>query len=34
MRRTWLPERYTCQGADAHSAYYFEYPATGESMPA
>lgn len=27
LRRTWLPERFDCQGNDAHNAYYFEYPA-------
>ena len=24
LRRTWLPERFTCSGQDAHNAYYFE----------
>jgi len=24
MRRTWLPERFNCDGTDAHNAYYFE----------
>lgn len=28
LRRTWLPERFTCQAQDAHNEYYFEYPAT------
>lgn len=28
LARTWLPERFDCQGRDAHNAYYFEYPAT------
>ena len=28
LRRSWLPERYTCQGQDTHNSYYFEYPAT------
>lgn len=27
LRRTWLPERYTCEGTDTHSSWYFEYPA-------
>ena len=25
LRRTWLPERFNCDGSDAHNAYYFEY---------
>jgi len=28
LARTWLPERFTCSGQDAHSAFYFEYPST------
>lgn len=28
LARTWLPERYTCQGKDAHNAFYFEYAST------
>jgi hypothetical protein len=28
LRRTWLPERFTCQGQDTHNEFYFEYPAT------
>lgn len=27
LRRTWLPERFNCDGTDAHNEYYFEYPA-------
>jgi hypothetical protein len=27
LRRTWLPERFNCDGTDAHNAYYFEYSA-------
>lgn len=27
LRRTWLPERYKCDGTDTHNQYYFEYPA-------
>ena len=23
LARTWLPERYDCQGRDAHNPYYF-----------
>ena len=26
LARTWLPERFTCAGADTHNNYYFEYP--------
>lgn len=25
LKRTWLPERFDCQGHDAHNSYYFEY---------
>lgn len=25
LKRTWLPERFDCQGRDAHSEQYFEY---------
>jgi hypothetical protein len=25
LKRTWLPERFDCQGRDAHNSYYFEY---------
>ena len=28
LKRTWLPERYTCDGKDTHNSYYFEMPAT------
>jgi hypothetical protein len=28
LARTWLPERFDCEGRDAHNPYYFEYPAT------
>jgi hypothetical protein len=32
LRRTWLPERFNCDGSDAHNAFYFEYPATVSLM--
>jgi hypothetical protein len=32
LRRTWLPERYTCEGLDAHNEYYHEYPSTVAMM--
>ena len=32
LRRTWLPERFNCDGTDAHNSYYFEYPATVSLM--
>ena len=25
LKRSWLPERYNCDGTDAHNSYYFEY---------
>ena len=25
LRRTWLPERFNCDGTDAHNSFYFEY---------
>ena len=32
LRRTWLPERFNCDGTDAHNEYYFEYPAVVSLM--
>jgi hypothetical protein len=32
LRRTWLPERFNCDGTDAHNAFYFEYPAVVSLM--
>lgn len=32
LRRTWLPERFTCDGQDTHNEYYFEYPAVVSLM--
>jgi hypothetical protein len=32
LARTWLPERFTCDGKDTHNEFYFEYPSTVAMM--
>jgi len=32
LARTWLPERFTCDGKDTHNEYYFEYPSVVAMM--